>query len=266
MAGDKIKDALSFYRTMYQEGLIHPEFLTTPQPQFRSNIISGQAGMWSMNAEEILSWEQELQQNVPEARIAVIPSPIGPDGKGGHYLYDSVVRAFMIHSKTKVDPARLIQFFDWQVSDEAERFFTYGIEGQTYTLENGQINYEIPTDAAKLNEQRYRTNWLWLIKDATFTRGILELSEEGQQLIRIFDDILAQEGRDTIKFDPPLESLLSNPDVRPGTDTPPDVWMTGAIRIILGREPLEYHDQIIEEWLAKGGKQAIEEATKHYLD
>ncbi|GAA0376282.1 extracellular solute-binding protein [Bacillus horti] len=264
MAGDKIKDALEFYRTMYNEGLIHPEFLTTPQQQFRSNIIAGNAGMWSMNAEELIAWEQEIQQHVPEARVAIIPSPVGPDGQGGHYLYNSLTRSFYINNNTKADPAKLIEFFNWQVSEEAQRFFTYGIEGDTYTVENGEIRYDIPTDSNGLNEQRYRSYWLWLIKDATYTKGILELTEEGQTLMEAFDGVLDQEGRDSIQFDPPLESLVSNPDIRPGSDTPPDVWMSGAVRIILGREPIEYHDTMVAEWLAKGGQQAIDEATKRY--
>ncbi len=62
MAGDKIKDALAFYNTLYEEGLIHSEFLTTQQPEYRSNIIAGNSGMWSMNAEEVNAWEQEIKK------------------------------------------------------------------------------------------------------------------------------------------------------------------------------------------------------------
>lgn len=266
MAGDKIKDALQFYKTMHDEGLIHQEFLTTQQPEYRSNIIAGKAGIWSMNAEEVIAWEQEIKQNVPEAKVEIIPSPTGPDGKGGHYLYNSVTRSFLINSKTKADIARLIEFFDWQVSQEAENFFTYGLEGDTYTSSGGKINYEIPEDSNGLNEQRYRSYWLWMIKDATYTKGILELTDDGKKLISIFDDLLGKEGRDSIQFDPPLQSLQSNPDIRPASDTPADVWMSGAARIILGQQPIEYHDKIVEDWLNKGGKQAIEEATKRYHD
>ncbi|WP_413379185.1 extracellular solute-binding protein [Alkalihalobacillus sp. 1P02AB] len=267
MAGDKILDALEFYRIMYEEALIHPEFLTTPQPVYRSNIIAGKAGMWSMNAEEVLSWEQEIQSNIPEAKVEIIPSPVGTDGKGGHYLYNSTTRAFLINNSTDVDIKRLIQFFDWQVSEEAENFFTFGLEGDTYTVSSeGNIDYTVPTDINSINEQRYRNYWLWLIRDATFTRGVLEQSEDGQKLIEIFDGTLAEEGRDSILFDPPLDTLQSNPEIRPGSDVPADLWLTGAAEIILGRKPLEYHDEIINNWLNKGGAQVIEEATQRYND
>src|SRR5699024_10613991 len=73
--GEKAKKALDFYRKMYEEELIHPEFLTIPQPEYRSNIISGKAGMWSMNAEELVSWEKEMKNHVPDADISIIPAP-----------------------------------------------------------------------------------------------------------------------------------------------------------------------------------------------
>ncbi|MFB5662800.1 extracellular solute-binding protein [Alteribacillus sp. HJP-4] len=265
MAGDKIKDALSFYNTMYEEQLIHPEFLTTQQPEYRSNIIAGKVGMWSMNAEEVNAWEQEIQNNVPEAEVEIIPSPKGPDGEGGHYLYGNVTRSFLISNETEADVEKIIQFFNWQVSEEGERFFTYGIEDDTYTMnEDGSVDYEIKEDSNSLNEQHYRNRWLWMIRDSTYTEGILELTEEGQELMSVFDNILDNEGRDSIQFDPPLDATENSPDIRPGSDIPSDVWMTGAAKIILGQEPVDYHDTIVEEWLHQGGQQAIDEATERY--
>lgn len=205
------------------------------------------------------------KNNVPEAEVAIIPSPTGPDGQGGHYLYGSVTRSFLISNETNADPAKIVQFFDWQVSEDAERFFTYGIEDDTYTLnEDGTVNYELKEDTNFLNEQHYRSRWLWMIRDSTYTEGILELTDEGQALIDVFDNILSNEGRDSVEFDPPLDALDNNPDIRPGSDIPAETWMTGAAKIILGQEPVDYHDTIVEEWLNKGGSQAVEEATERY--
>lgn len=262
--GEKIKKALNFYRTMYEEGLIHPEFLTIPQPEYRSNIISGKTGMWSMNAEEVLNWEQEMRNHVPDAEVAIIPAPKEPGGRGGHYYYENVTRSYFISSKTEVDPAEIIKFFDWQVTEEGQEFFTYGIEGDTYTKNNGEIHYELRDDEQFLLEQDYRTSWLWMVRDSTYTKGILELTEEGQELINIFDDILAHEGHGTLVFPGGLEVFNDNPDITVGGVLAPEFWLTEAAKIITGREPLDYHDQIVEDWLNRGGQQAIEEATERY--
>ena len=74
-----------------------------------------------------------------------------------------------------------------------------------------------------------------------------------RELLPVFDEILKNEGRDSIRFKPPLEIYSSNPEISPGSDTPSDIWMTGAAKIILGQEPIDHHDKVIEEWLKKGG-------------
>src|SRR5699024_9218307 len=124
---------------------------------------------------------------------------------------------FLINSETEVDPAEIIKFFNWQVSDEAETFFTYGIEGDTYTLDDdGNINYEIKDDSAFEQEQVFRNSWLWMIRDETYTEGILELTEEGQELLRVFDEVLTEEGRSGLIMTEGLEALNNNPDIQPG--------------------------------------------------
>ena len=35
-----------------------------------------------MNANELPIWGTQLKENVPDATVALIPSPVGPDGKG----------------------------------------------------------------------------------------------------------------------------------------------------------------------------------------
>src|SRR5699024_4740514 len=159
----------------------------------------------------------------------------------------------------------IIKFFNWQVSDEAETFFTYGIEGDTYTLDDdGNINYEIKDDSAFEQEQVFRNSWLWMIRDETYTEGILELTEEGQELLRVFDEVLTEEGRSGLIMTEGLEALNNNPDIQPGSDGPADFWLTEVAKIIIGEEPIDYYDEVMEKWLNLGGDLAIEEATERY--
>lgn len=262
--GEKAKKAVDFYRTMYEEGLIHSEFLTIPQPDYRRNIITGKAGMWSMNAEEVVTWEQEMKNHVPDGEMLIIPAPKEPGGRGGHYYYQNVTRSYLIDRDSEADPADIVKFFDWMATDEAYEFFTYGIEGEDYTKENGEIHYELKDDEQFLNTQTYRTSWLWMVRDSTYTKGILELTEEGRELIQVFDEILANEGHGTINFPGGLQALRDNPDIDVGGALAPEFWLTEAAKIITGREPLDYHDKIVEDWLARGGEKAIEEATERY--
>lgn len=264
MIDDRMKQALEFHNRMYEEGLLHNEFLTLDDGH-RSVIVSGDAGMWSMNAMQVDEWEAELRQHVPDAEVAIIPSPKGPDNRGGHHYYSSVVRSYLIHKDTKADPAEIVKFFDWMVTDEAYEFFNYGIEGENFTrAADGSVEYEMDDSPEFMQEQEFRTGWLWMVRDETYTEGILELTEEGQELIEVFDTVLSNEGRGSINFIGGLEALSNNPDIMPGPDSPPPFWMTEAAKIIVGNEPIEYYDEIVEKWLELGGQAAIDEATERY--
>lgn len=257
MAGDKGKQAVAFYKQLYDEGLIHKEFITMTASQYSNAILSGSAGMWSRNGNSLLVDEQSIRENVPDARLEIIPSPIGPDGKGGHLMNDPTIHAYYINANTKADIARLIQFFDWQVTEEGQNFFLYGGDPDDYV---------IPETAEELNEDDYRANWLAMIKEKDFNnRGYLERIDADNKMLRAFDEVLTKEGRDAIKFLTPLESLTNNPDISPGGDVPPTLWMNGVARIIVGQQPIEYYDEVIEDWLRRGGQAAIEEATERYL-
>jgi putative aldouronate transport system substrate-binding protein len=263
MDNENMMKALQTYKTMYDEGLINKEFATINSTVFKNTILSGKAGMWSMNANEILQWEAQLKAQVPTAKLEIIPSPVGPDGKGGHYWYGSVTRAYFINKKVK-NPENIIKFYDWMMSDEAEKFFTFGIKDDTYKEEGGKIVYTAPTDPQAVDEERYRQAFLWLVQDTTYNKGALSQSEEGKKLMNIYDTILKKEGRDGIQFDPRLDSLVKNPDVAPNSDTAPPILLNHMVKMVYGKEPISDWPKAVEEWKSKGGNDVIKEATEKF--
>lgn len=263
MDNENMMKALQTYKTMYDEGLINKEFATINPTNYKNLILAGKAGMWTMNANELLQWEQQMKATTPGAKLEIIPSPIGPDGKGGSYLYGSVTRTFFIKKGTK-NAEDIVKFFDWMLSDEAETFFTFGIKGDTYKEENGKIAYTSPTEATGVDEERYRQSFLWLVQDTTYNKGSLSLTEEGKKLIQVYDKVLAKEGRDGIQFDPRLDALVKNPDISPNSDTAPPVLLTHMVKMVYGKEPISDWPKAMEEWLSKGGKDVIKEATEKY--
>ncbi|MFJ5622880.1 extracellular solute-binding protein [Peribacillus loiseleuriae] len=259
-----LKNAIQTYKTMYDEGLIHKEFLTQEANQYNDIIQSGKGGMWSANANILLTWNKILKDHVPGAEIAIIPSSVGPDNKGGYVLYDLAIRNFLINAEAK-NPEKIIKFFDWMVTEEAEKFFTYGIEGQDYTIENGKINYIQPETTDAANKESYRTNWLWLVGDATYTKGLLEQTPEGKELMNSFDNVLSKEGRGGIYFEPPLKTFDSNPVMQDKTpDGPSDFLMEHIMKMITGAEPIDNVDKVLEDWKKKGGDQYLKDAKEQY--
>lgn len=260
---DNMTKALTTYKTMYDEGLINKEFATINPTTFKNTILAGKAGMFSMNANELIQWEAQLKKNVPDAKLEIIPSPVGTDGKGGYYLYGSVARSYYINTKYK-NPEKVIEFFDWMLSDEAEKFFTFGVEGETYTMDGGKMNYKQPTDPQAVDEERYRQAFLWMVQDTTYNKGSLSLTEEGRNLMKVYDTILAKEGRDGIEFEPRLEALKKSPDITPLSDTAAPVLISHMVKMVYGQEPISDWPKVIEEWKSKGGNDVLKEAAEKF--
>lgn len=260
---ENMKQAIGTYKTLYDEGLMHPEFLTQDSTQFSNVIKAGDAGMWNMNTNTLVGWEREIQQSVPEADVAVIPSPVGPDGSGGYLKSSNVMRTFLINAETE-SPEKIIQFFDWLVTEEAETFFTFGIEGEDYTVEDGEINYKLPETTADGDKEAYRTSWLWLITDAVYTKGLMELTPEGQELMEAFDNITMKEGRSGLQFDPGLESYLNYPAIQDKGDVYSDFLIGHIAKMITGAESIDDWDKVLEDWMKQGGDEVLAEAKQRY--
>lgn len=261
---ENMKKALQFYKTMYDEGLIHPEFLTHEFNDYKNAAITGKAGMWSMNANELLQWEQQLKQNVPEGDLEIIPAPRGPDGSGGYYLYGNVTRAFLINKDAEEKAAEIIKFLDWQLTEEAETFFTFGIEGKDYEVVDGVIEYKEPQTEAEVNIERFRTAFLWMIHDTTYFSKLLERSEDGLKLIRTYDEILAYEGRDGYRFEPALDAHDNKPQLKMQSDRPAPLLLEHMAKMVTGSEPIDNWDDVVQEWLDRGGAEVVEQAQERY--
>lgn len=261
---ENMQAAIGVYKTMYDEGLMSKEFATVNPSSFKAAITAGKAGIWSMNANELPIWGEQLENNVPGAKAMLIPAPIGPDGKGGYGMYSPVTRSFLVTKQAEDKAADIVKFFEWHTTEQAKLFFSYGIEGTDYDMVDGKAVYHAPETNEEFDKQRYLNYWLWMVQDTTYNELVLNETEEGRELIDIYDTMLANEGRDGYDFQPPLDAWVNNPDINPYSDRFPPLINEHMMKMVYGQEPIENWPNVIEEWRSKGGDELIEEATKRY--
>ncbi|MFE4572106.1 extracellular solute-binding protein [Paenibacillus chitinolyticus] len=262
---ENMMKALQTYKTMYEEGLIPKDFATVSQTDYNKNIAAGKSGIWSANGEGLLSFRGKIKDAVKDGKVDIVASPKGPEGKGGHGVYGYISTAKYINSKVDKEKAKkIIQFFDWMSTEEAEEFFTFGIEGDTYTKENGKINYKQPKTKEEIDEANYRQTTLWMVHDLTYNKKLSELTEDGKDMVKAFDNVLSKEGVGGITFTTSLASFTKYPDLASGGDTGPKFILDQMIQTIYGKRPISDWPKVIEEYKAKGGKEIIKEATERY--
>ncbi|MFD0676630.1 MULTISPECIES: extracellular solute-binding protein [unclassified Paenibacillus] len=255
-----MEKAINTYKTMYDEGLMTKDFATQQFADYKRAIITGQGGLFTANAADVLSYDVQLKQNVPDGKLEIVPSPTGTDGKGGSTLSGTVIRGYMINKKAK-NPERIIQFFDWMLSDEADNFFSYGIEGTDYTKDNGKINYKLPVTTDEAGREDWRKNDFWLLHDATYNKKLLELTPDGQAVLGKFDSVMSKEGRDGIRWKEEPKALSTTPDLQ--MSSIPKLLNEHMAKMIIGQEPLGWQ-KVVDEWKSKGGDKALKEVAETY--
>lgn len=261
---ENTQKALQAYKTMYDEGLIPKDFATISSTDYSKNINAGKAGMWSANAAGLKDFRAGLKGVDPNAKVDIIDSPKGPEGKGGYFLYSPMVRAFYINKNVdKEKVGAILKVFEWMTTEEAEKFFSLGVEGENYTVENGKIVYKVPANKEEAQEEGWRTT-LWVANDATYNKLQLSQSKDGQDTLKAFDTILSKEGLPGIGFYPDLKAFSKYPDLTPLGDTGPKLIIDHMVKMIYGKEPISDWPKVIEEYKAKGGNDIIKEATERY--
>jgi len=130
------RDSLAYMRTMYQEGLIDPEYITdgpnfTRQNQF---ISTGRVAMTWMGM-GIEPQFRDMVRNVPTARMVAIDSPSSPYGRFG-FGQEAPFLKMVLMNRSVRDARPAMQYMDWLITD-GYWTLAFGIEGRHYRLVNG---------------------------------------------------------------------------------------------------------------------------------
>ncbi|OCA85975.1 ABC transporter substrate-binding protein [Bacillus sp. FJAT-27225] len=265
----EMKEALKVYRTLYKEKLLDNEFLVQEGKDWDAKIIgAGLVGMWAHSSAAPDSWLTKINESHPDAKIAIIPSPVIPGGKpGGVYPLGSSVSDFVwtIPAGSK-NAEETIKFLDWfyqQGNEEADNFFLYGLEGKDHTVENGEINYKYPTSNEEAGRQFMYQQWIHFTgpKEYLTNEEFVKNKVHGEL---IYDSLkvanqegLIDDGADM----PAMETLKARPELAYD-----GLWLEFAAKVVTGKESVDKFDEFVANWEKRGGDKLIDEATKWYKE
>lgn len=138
----EFKEAIAGLNKWYEDGIIDPEIFTRKQNTARQTLwtkdnVGGMTHEWIASTTSYCH-NEELLKTVPDFKLGVM-LPVNKNGEG----FEEHQRAMMkpdgwaISSNCK-NPEAAIRFMDWFYSEEGRRAANYGIEGETYTMEDGK--------------------------------------------------------------------------------------------------------------------------------
>lgn len=147
---DEYKEMLAYFHKLVAEGLLDKESFTQDDDQAVQKFVSGKSFIINGNSQTVVMHRNDMDKTLGKDNYAIrkITVPGGPAGQlmsGGRFE-----NGVMITSKVKESPnfKAIMQFIDWlYYSDEGQEFAKWGVEGVTFTKENGvrklmdDINY-----------------------------------------------------------------------------------------------------------------------------
>ncbi len=263
------KDALIFLNKMYNEGVIDPEWVTDGFEQTIKKVASSRVGSSWQNWLCILTpgGYDVAKETVPEASYVYSTGPKGPNGEQGIMNFGPLAGVglmFAKHMETEPDRlAKYMQVFDFINNDpdfiEAE---FWGQKDVTFTLDEKGDRQFLPgyeTEEAQFQfgiGAGYRFPSLEtfcydpdLHDQFTFSKDMLATRQDTLKVIKGKYDILGP-------YPKPVwseKAAILNPEV--------DLALT---EFITGARPIDQFDAYVENWMANGGREVLEEAQALY--
>jgi len=285
-----IKDALALLKGWYDDGLIDPDFINKDESLAGEAALAGQMGLfyapwWTGNA--LLP---DVYAAFPEAKVDVIPLPVGPQGRKGRAGTQLKGNAFLF--RKGLDPKIIeanIKQLNWQMEIHVNwiKNKAYGeafqgaffIRGYEWDLDQdcNMILGPIPD-----SEWRYQQDLVWGYRGATYPEYQAEIFQEMAQWVKEDPSkldsakkfILNNRARmDNMAFFnyafDTRDEVIQNYFMGANTETINEVLTditdferTAFLEFITGARSLDNFEDFKQEWMDRGGTVYSEEVNK----
>ena len=253
------KEALKFFRKLYEEGLVNEDFAVMDPAVWNDPIINGQAGVLVDVADASRRIDGKMQEKAKRDTpyIDVFQAPTGPEGQRDMPTsgYSGVLAISKSAVKTEDELKRVLKFID-QLSDvEMQMLLGYGIEGRHYEMVGDYIKPVDMSQQAGLKKELESLNqMLTFIGPVTPT---LEMTEINKKITEV------QKANEEIVVANPAEPLISEVYAEKGQQLD-NIIADARIQYIVGQIDDAGLDKAIELWRSSGGDDYVAEINKLY--
>lgn len=235
---DEEKAKLAFYRKLYAEGILDPEYITTKWDTMEDKLYTGQVGMIASSAGTVVDiYESKMAKSAANSGLTILPPAKGVD-QGFTVDVTKESRGWAISAGSKHKEAAWA-FLEFMASDDGQMLDRLGFEGIHYTVEDGTI---------KLTD-RFNEWWPRYHEVVGWKSPVPLLGESAQKSL----DIAVEYTKEDINFLIPKE-------LAPSWDALQNLYREYAFKLISGEYPMDRFDDFVKEWYRLGGDRLTEYA------
>ncbi len=283
---EEYKNALAAWAEWYKEGMISPDFITMDMAKANEDVLSNKVGIMPY----YLWWGAAVGQDYVTAngfdaiyRPYKIPSATGEPVLQSIYCGNATYIAVSKECKNPEAVFKLINFYQYIQSSESQEKEAELRENLTKgSLVDTQANARICNPTIQMNEtasiynaimtgdaSKLTPNFLVsynnvkaFIEDPDahpeFTHGYCMYGFEGSTTTWVNEYVEKGEYLENVLWAFTPEILIKSGAT---LDT---ILLEGFTKIVVGDEPIDYFDTVVEKWKAAGGEQAIKEMEELY--
>lgn len=143
---EEYRDYLETMKKWYSEGLIDPDYMVSSDRKlFDAKVLSNVGGSYYGNMNGYMGRFLGLKKDDPDFSLTYLPPPVRHEGDKAYSF--STNAAFAVKSEgiaittTCKHPVEAIKWIDYQYSEEGRLLVSFGVEGVTYTMQDGNPVY-----------------------------------------------------------------------------------------------------------------------------
>ncbi|GIP33992.1 extracellular solute-binding protein [Paenibacillus sp. J2TS4] len=245
---EEFKTMISYLHDFYREGLSPPDFLSMDAKAWTQAMVSNQ----SFITVQYIGQMEIVNNQLSEGRLVFLPPPIGTGDN--QYIADTNYErsGFAINSQSE-NLEEALKLLDFYYSEEGIDVLSWGKEGETYTIQNGErvFNPEF-TEFTDLRRE------LGLMTQGTYG------NYDTDALISMIDESEQYAYEEAPKYAFPVQVVI--PNLRPDegerynllNDSINTHYEEAMARFIMGERSLDEWDAYVEEAYNLGLEEMIE--------
>ena len=144
-ATENFKAYLAKLAEWYNAGLIDPEFMSNDNKALNAKIADGTSAVATMAiGSGIRSITENTRPNNPDFKLTGVAWPVLNAGDTSSYVLEGGVAHTSVQAaitSSCADPVLATQVLDYFYSEEGGNLISWGIEGESYTVENGKKTF-----------------------------------------------------------------------------------------------------------------------------
>lgn len=254
------REALKFFRQMYDEGLVNEDFAVMDSAVWNDPFVNGKAGVFVDVADNARRLNSPMQEKAPRdsSYTNVFQAPVGPKGHRDMPTtgYAGMLAISKSAVKTEEELKKVLGFIDKLGDVEMQNLLGYGVEGTHYDMVDGYIVPKENLDPGLLQQYNGLNQMLTFIGPDAPT---LEQTEINNMIAEV------QAANEDIVVANPAQPLVSEVYAQKGQQLD-NIIADARIQYIVGQIDDAGLDKAIELWRTTGGDDYIEEINKLYAE